>query len=173
MHSAGTRDDSNDNSKRNDKGDVKLPSALIVIDIQEKYMDKYDAELVARINGRINEYANEGKRIIYVMNAGKPENADKYLLDKRLQIASDTIFEKKFPSAFSSNEFSEYIEEMKLSEIELVGVDGSSCVAKTAFDAAEKGYDVCINLEYVASINEKIFEDVLLKLEKAGVRIIR
>ena len=46
-------------------------------------------------------------------------------------------------------------------------------MAKTAFDAAEKGYDVCINLEYVASINEKIFEDVLLKLEKAGVRIIR
>ena len=152
---------------------MKLASALIVIDIQEKYMGKYDADLVARINGRINEYANEGKCIIYAMNVGRPENSDKYLLDKKLKIASDAIFEKKFPSAFSSNQFCEYLEEMKISEIELVGVDGSSCVAKTAFDAEEKGYDVCISLEYVASINEKIFEDVLLKLEKAGVRIIR
>ncbi len=53
----------------------------------------------------------------------------------------------------------------------LIGVDGSSCVAKTAFDGADRGYDVTVNLRCVRSVNDKIFAEVIDKMKAEGIKI--
>ena len=144
-------------------------TALIVIDMQRKYMDKYDPDLMDRVNARILRAKEQSIPVIYVKNTGLSGN-NGYELDDRLILVSDHIFEKKFPSAFSSDEFTAQLQELGVSGLELIGVDGSSCVAKTAFDAKEKGYEVSVNLACVGSVNDKIFADTLRKMEEAGIR---
>ena len=141
-------------------------TALIVIDMQRKYMDKYDSGLIERVNSRILKAKDQEEPVIYVKNVGL-SGSEGYELDDGLLLVSDYVFEKRFPSAFSADEFVLVLDKLKVSELELIGVDGSSCVAKTAFEAKENGYEVCVNLTCVASINEKIFSDTVQKMEKA------
>ena len=149
-----------------------MAKALIVIDVQTKYMDKYDPGLIDRINGRIRKAETEGISIIYVKNMGNPGNEALYSLSDQLYMASEDIYEKRFPSAFTAEAFALRLSELGVKELELIGVDGSSCVAKTAFDAMEKSYVVSIDISCVSSINDKIYEDTLEKLEDAGVNLI-
>ncbi len=146
-------------------------SALIVIDIQAKYMDKYETNLVDRINARIREAQESGMPVLYVMNSGKKEHDPEYELSDKLLLVSDCIYEKHFPSAFTSEKFAAALENMGITKLELIGVDGSSCVAKTAFDAVKKGYDVTVNLDCVSSINDKIFADIIKKMPGEGIDI--
>ena len=150
-----------------------MAKALLVIDVQAKYMDKYDHALMERINERIKKASDDGEIIIYVKNIGRPENACDYLLDERLNVASDNIFEKKFPSAFSSEKFCVFLKDNGITVLELIGVDGSSCVAKTAFDAVLNGYGTSVNLSCVSSINDKIYDKTIEKMERTGIRMIR
>ncbi|WP_272796058.1 cysteine hydrolase family protein [Butyrivibrio sp. DSM 10294] len=147
--------------------------ALLVIDVQERYMHKYDPNLITRINNRISEADNDGILTIYVKNAGDPGSEDQYALADDLLIVSEYIFEKKFPSAFTSEEFKSFLEEQKITDLELIGVDGSSCVAKTAFAAKENGYEVSVNLNCVSSVNDKIFKDTQVKMKEVGIRLIK
>lgn len=79
---------------------------LLVIDMQQKYMKDYDAELLSRVNQRILEANTSGIPVVYVRNIGQLENTEKYALCDNLAMVSDLIFEKKMPSTFSSNVFS-------------------------------------------------------------------
>ena len=146
--------------------------ALLVIDVQERYMHKYDTDLIPRINNRISEAYNDGILIIYVKNAGNPGTEDQYALADNLLLVSDNVFEKKFPSAFTSEAFKSFLEEQDVTDLELIGVDGSSCVAKTAFAAKENGYEVSVNLNCVSSVNDKIFKDTQAKMKEVGIRLI-
>lgn len=150
-----------------------MAKALLVIDVQSKYMDKYDPSLLDSINERIGKSSDNGAIIVYVKNIGRPENSDDYLLDKRLNVVSDYIFEKSFPSAFSSEKFCVFLKDNGITDLELIGVDGSSCVAKTAFDAAFNGYGTSVNLSCVSSINDKIFDKTIEKMGNSRIRMIR
>ncbi|ADL36541.1 hypothetical protein bpr_IV177 (plasmid) [Butyrivibrio proteoclasticus B316] len=147
--------------------------ALIVIDIQEKYMDKYDMGLVDRVNARIREAEKSGMEVIYVMNSGKNEHDPEYKLADKLFLVSNCIYEKHFPSAFTSERFVGLLDSKSIREIELIGIDGSSCVAKTALDGVKKGYDVTVNLNCVSSINDKIFNETIKRMAEEGIKIIR
>ncbi len=57
-------------------------------------------------------------------------------------------------------------------DLEVIGVDGNSCVKKTCLDAVNAGYNVTLNLKCTAARNEKIFEKTLEELTDAGVRMI-
>ncbi len=147
-----------------------MDKALIVIDVQTKYMDKYDSNLINRINERIREAKAEELSIIYVKNTGNPGNEAEYTLADELLMESDDVYEKRFPSAFTSKEFVERLQGLGLKELELIGVDGSSCVAKTAFDGVARGYDVTVNLRCVSSVNDKIFAEVIDKMKAEGIK---
>ncbi|WP_029233579.1 cysteine hydrolase family protein [Butyrivibrio sp. VCB2006] len=150
-----------------------MAKALLVIDVQSKYMDKYGLSLIDRINERIGKSSDDGSIVAYVKNIGRAENAGDYLLDERLNVVSDYIFEKSFPSAFSSEKFCVFLKDNGITDLELIGVDGSSCVAKTAFDAVLNGYGTYVNLSCVSSINDKIFDKTIEKMENSGIRMIR
>ncbi|WP_081644828.1 cysteine hydrolase family protein [Butyrivibrio sp. AE2015] len=144
---------------------------LLVIDIQEKYLNYYDADLLPRINAKIAAAKSTGTQVFYVRNIGINGDDDSYALAKYLLIVSDNIYEKKFPSAFTNDSFVKELQIQNVTELEIIGVDGNSCIKKTYLDAANAGYKVTLNLHCTAARNEKIFEKTLNELRNAGVII--
>ncbi len=145
---------------------------LLVIDIQEKYLNYYDADLLTKINARISAAKSDNTPIFYVRNIGSQGDNDSYALAKGLFIASDHIYEKKFPSAFTNISFAKELENMNITNIEVIGVDGNSCVKKTCIDAVDTGYKVALNLKCTAARNARIFEKTLKELSAHGVILL-
>ncbi len=147
--------------------------ALVVIDVQEKYLEGYDSELLTSINRKIQlVHEEEDVPIVYVKNVGLTGNRSGYNLSDDLLLVSDLVYEKKRPSAFSSKEFVEKIRSLKTTELEIIGVDGTSCVAKTAMDAVKHGYKTEIVKSCVGARNQRLYEKTLNELAGAGVSIL-
>jgi nicotinamidase-related amidase len=147
--------------------------ALVVIDMQEKYLEKYDDELMDSINKKIKlAHEEEDVSIVYVKNIGLTGDKAGYELSDELLLVSDLVFEKKKPSAFSSKAFTHKIKALQATELEIIGIDGASCVAKTAMDALKLGYKTEIVKSCVGARNDRVYEKTLKKLEDAGVSIL-
>ena len=144
---------------------------LLVIDVQEKYLRYYDADLLPRINARISAAKSDRDPVFYVRNIGIHGDNDSYNLANNLLIASDYIYEKRFPCAFTNDSFAKELKIQNVTELEIIGVDGNSCIKKTCLDAANAGYKVTLNLQCTAARNKKIFEKTLKELRNAGVII--
>ncbi len=145
---------------------------LLVIDVQKKYLCYYDADLLSRINARIATAKSDNDPIFYIRNIGIHGDSASYALAKELLIASDHIYEKSFPSAFTNDSFAKELKDLKVTELEIIGVDGNSCVKKTCLDAANIGYKVTLNLKFTSARNKKIFDKTLKELSDAGVIMI-
>ena len=145
---------------------------LLVIDVQEKYLSYYDAGLLSRINARIAMAKSDCDQVFYVRNIGIHGNTASYALAKDLLMVSDHIFKKSFPSAFTNDSLAKELKSMNVTELEIIGVDGNSCVKKTCLDAVNAEYRVTLNLKCTAARNEKIFEKTLEELSDAGVVVV-
>ena len=145
---------------------------LLVIDMQQKYMDSYDSGLLERVNMRIHEAVASDMPVVYVRNVGKLENEDKYVLAEGLDVVSEFVFAKRWPSAFSSEEFVQFIERLKVDTINMVGVDGRCCVARSALEAVKRGYKVRIYIVSVAAKNDNFYLKELPEMRDAGAEII-
>ena len=154
--------------------------ALIVIDMQQDYVGQqrnkkrypYITErLVGDINLRIAEYVQNNEPVIYVMNRGK-FSAPSPLIPE-MNVVSDLIFEKSRASCFSDNALVSYLNEQKISQIELAGVDGNYCVGMSALAGAKLGFSICLNLSYVGIANIKKFYPTKVKLISANVSVLQ
>ncbi|MBE5835742.1 MAG: cysteine hydrolase [Butyrivibrio sp.] len=141
---------------------------LLVIDVQEKYLSFYDDDLLKRINARISAAKSDGDKVIYIRNIGIHGDNDSYALAKDLLIVSNHIYEKEYPSAFTNDSFTKELTDLKVKELEIIGIDGNSCVKKTCMDAANAGYKVTLNLQCTSARNKKIFEKTLKELSAVG-----
>ncbi len=145
---------------------------LVVIDMQEKYMNMYDSDLVTRVNAEIKEAQDKGYTIIYVKNSGNPDEAADYAFAHDLEIVSDNIFEKHHQSAFSSAEFTDFIVKSTIEEVDIIGADGRICVARTAINFAAQGYKTKVLLNCVGAKDDKYYKDAIEKMKAAGVETI-
>lgn len=64
---------------------------LLVIDMQQKYMDNYEPDLLNRVNVRIHETVDAGMPVVYVRNVVKLENEENYLLAEGLDAVSEYV----------------------------------------------------------------------------------
>ena len=53
---------------------------LLVIDMQQKYMNSYEPDLMTRVNTRIKEAVESDVPVVYIRNVGKIENIENYNL---------------------------------------------------------------------------------------------
>ncbi len=149
--------------------------ALLVIDMQEHYMNNYDREaLINRINEKCRQAEADGALIIFIKNCGKLQGESKcYELAKGLYVPKSYSFVKNHPSVFTNLDFKQFLKEHDIGSINIVGIDGSCCVAYTALDAVAEGYIVSISLNCIGSRSQKILEKQINKMEDAGVLIER
>lgn len=153
---------------------------LLVIDIQEDYMGTkrnkklypYDTEkLINAVNKRIEEYP--ANSVIYILNKFFWElNKQQKAPAKGLNIASDIFFEKKKKSAFSNVRLLEYLQNMNVKSLELVGVDGNYCVGYTALDGIEKGFQIICNQSCIGVKDAGKFKNMKKRLLKKSVQFI-
>ena len=77
--------------------------------------------------------------------------------------------EAKDQNAFSSEELISYLNSKGVSEIEMIGVDGNSCIKASAKGAVKCGFIVSLFLNCVGVSNLPKFEKTKEDLEKIGV----
>lgn len=149
-----------------------MKKTLLIIDIQESYMEKYSPLLISCINKRIKEAIDNNEIVVYIKNtknlrSGKMIND----FDQKLFICSGHIICKEKASAFSNSKLQEILTEKQISEIEIAGIDGNSCVKSTAFDAVSIGYKTTLNTDCIGVKNINRFEITKEILLKKGILI--
>lgn len=157
----------------------QVTSALVVIDMQEDYIGEkskyglFSQQLIEKINKRIASAEEAGEMVIYVKNKGMRKK-EVYVSDfvQELSIVSNYIIEKGKPSVFESNTFLDMLRDNGILQIELIGIDGNSCVAFSAIDASRSGFSVIFPLEYIGIHNNERFIKTREKLLKANVKIV-
>ena len=147
--------------------------ALLVIDIQKEYIERYDKCLLTRINQRIQYAVENQEPIIYVKNIRKLRSGTKINeLADNLNVCSSYITYKETASAFANEELLDILRQNQVTEIEMVGIDGNSCIASSAINAQKQGYKVILPCEYIGVQNIERFEKIKLSLAEKGIMVV-
>ena len=156
-------------NEQKDEGEMK---AIIVIDMQEDYVKQYELDLLNRVNKRIMQAKKNNEHIIYIKNT-KILRSGTYTPEfaTGLQILSSNIFCKEAASMFTNNNLETYLKDNKITEIELLGVDGNSCVAISAVEGYKNGYTTILPCSYIGVKNKEIFLQKKEQLRKSGIVI--
>ena len=146
--------------------------ALLVVDIQESYFSKYDASILVKINKRIIEAQEQNQEIIYIKNTKRLRRG--FITDDfacGLLVKTDNIFCKEQADLFSSEELLLFLKSKGISDVEIIGIDGNSCISASAKGEIKKGYIVSINLNCIGVVNPIRFEKTKETLSAMGVII--
>ena len=147
--------------------------ALLIVDVQASYFGRYDASLLARINRRILEAQEQKQEIIYIQNTKRLRSGvftDDFA--DGLLVATDHIFRKEQADSFSCKALLDDLESKGVLDVEIIGIDGNSCVSASAKGAIQKGYTVSLNLSCIGVANPQRFEKTKKKLSAMGVNLI-
>lgn len=144
--------------------------AVLVLDVQERCFSRYDAALLRRINSRILEAQADGQEIIYIKNTRRLRGGaftDEFA--PGLLVVTGNVFCKEQADAFSSGALTAYLHSKGVSEVELMGVDGNSCISASAKGAMGKGFAVVIDPGCVGAANALRFDGTKEMLSSMGV----
>ena len=147
--------------------------ALLVIDVQPGYVERYDEGLISRINQRIQDAAAHKELIIYVKNTKKLKSGMQTNgLAEDLDVRSPHILCKEAAIAFSNRELIGLLSQNQVREVALVGIDGNSCIFHSAMDAKNHGYGVTLPLACIGVQNTQRFEKSKEALIQKGIVIV-
>lgn len=128
---------------------------------------------MSRINQRIQCAVENNELIIYIKNSRKLRSGMKTNeLAENLKVCSSYIVCKYAASAFSNDELIDILRQNQVAEIEIVGIDGNSCIASSAADAKRHGYKVILTLEYIGVQNTERFTKRKLSLVEKGIILV-
>lgn len=153
--------------------------ALVVIDIQNDITKNYK-EIIDNINSAIDWASSSGITVIYIkhnnLSAGtrtfKP-NTDGEKLVSDMKLVSDHIFTKTKSNALTSEEFSAFIKENKLTEFYIAGADAVACVKSTCFNMTKAGYTVTVLSDCITSYDKRKIDEMLQYYASKGCTVAR
>ena len=154
-----------------------MSSLLLVIDLQNAFINKYTEKLPDKIKVIIDN--NEYDHVAFTRFINFEDNIFEKKLnwrgciqDKDQKIVIDTknnrVFDKSTYSAVN-NELKEYIHKNQITEIYLCGIDTECCVLKTAFDLFESEYNVYVLKNYCACTHGKERHNRALEILKRNI----
>ena len=119
--------------------------ALLVIDIQKSYISRYNHNLLSKINERILEAEKNHWDIVYIKNIKRLRN--RTLTEEfadGLAVLSDNVFHKDEANVFSSLNLLSFLQSKGIKELEIMGVDGNSCIKASVKGAIDCGFSVMV-----------------------------
>jgi nicotinamidase-related amidase len=155
--------------------------ALLVVDIQNFFIDERTADLPRKIKQRIESEKYDElifTKFINTLDSNFFLNGWKHCMeppetDIHPELASyandSAVFEKHGFSAFRAEGLLEYLKRKGIKEIHICGTDTDACVLASAYDAFEFGYDVKVLEDLCASRNGKEFHDMGLKIMRRNL----
>ena len=168
--------------------------ALLVVDMQADYIGengKYTIEksqienLVKTTNNIIDEFHNNNDKVIYLRNIFRKndfknrfrnyavvEGTPGTEIDPAINIASEYVFDKYSPNAFTNTDFENFLIQNQINELYFYGVMADQCVYQTALAAFKKGYTVNYYINAVGSSSVENIEKATKKLSRKGINIV-
>ncbi|MGN1304654.1 MAG: isochorismatase family protein [Oscillospiraceae bacterium] len=86
-----------------------------------------------------------------------------------LLVKTDNVFCKEQADLFSSEELLAFLKSKNISDVEIIGIDGNSCISASAKGAIKKGYVVSVDLDCIGVANPLRFEKTKETLSVMGV----
>ena len=134
-----------------EEGGKKMKPALLVIDIQNQYLeytDDDDREIpMYMINAAIALFREHGLPVIRVYHTnpeyGPEPGSEEFAFPESVVIEeSDPKIVKNFPSAFTKTDLDKLLKEKECNTLYLCGLSAVGCVFATYHGAMEREYDV-------------------------------
>lgn len=181
--------------------DPNLPErgALLVLDMQNDFLDHDGAfpvdpdqgeTALGSINGLLRAQQEEadigraGMLVAYAKNEFDPadpanpfrgnsaiEGSQGAELDERVLRIDAPLFSKKESDAFSNDAFDGWLREQEVTHVYLTGVYSDGCVYATALAAKQRGYDVTIVQDAVATETDARLDASLDTLAHEGFQL--
>jgi nicotinamidase-related amidase len=165
--------------------------ALLIIDIQEDYTGPMAKKrfrdgdrIVAASNALLRQAQTKGIPVAYIQNVidnpmisliaggiNSPGSLGTEMDRRLLNIAGAKTFSKHRSDAFSNPELDAYLRENQVNQLLLTGLDAAYCVNITAQGALNRGYQVTIYPEGVATESGQNLEKLVQRWREAGIRV--
>ncbi len=145
-------------------------ASLLVIDIQEAFRSAVpDFALIAsRASTAIRGFQTLGAPVM--ITEQYPEGLGRTAEELQLVYAEDTeVFEKTAFSSCGAGPFVKKLEELKIGQVVICGLETHVCVNQTAHDLLERGFQVHILTDCVASRFSHDRGAGLAKMQASGV----
>lgn len=135
-----------------------MKKMLVVVDLQRSFINLNTEFVIDKIKKLVN--SNEFDKVIFTKFINNEDsiyvnklNYRGCLTNEEQEIMIDTkdniVLNKEIYTVYS-NRFKDIVDEFKINEIYLCGIDTECCVLKSAFDLFEMGYDVKVLKDYCA-----------------------
>lgn len=159
-----------------------MKSALVVIDVQNYFVNEHTKDLPNKIRKYIKE--NDFDFLIFSKEVNnKDSNFIKLLNWQKMLSSPDTdihpilsdlakpnnTFVKSTFSVFKNKKFPDFLKKNKITKLYFCGIDIDACLLATAFDAFDLGYDFEILRDLSKSHHGKPLDDAALKIIKKNL----
>lgn len=141
-----------------------MKTALIVIDVQNYFVNDFTRDVPSRISDYLRKANMQGVYFTKFINT-EDSNWVKSLGWKKMFDSPDTdlaeplsefstnenTFEKTSYSIFGAKKLTERIRSERITKLKLCGIDTDACVLASAYDAFDQGYEVEVIEEFTGS----------------------
>ncbi|GAY71924.1 isochorismatase family protein [Lentilactobacillus kosonis] len=133
--------------------------ALIVIDLQNGVGPLVNnADLIKRVNKRINYYHSHNKPIIFIRHSDQGLEKNSYdwqLVDDLETNSQDYYVDKTHADSFHNTNLQTVLDELKVNELEICGAEIPYCIDATIKAAFDRGYKLFMSRGTVSSENDE------------------
>jgi len=174
----------------------EMSEALIVINMLNDFVREDGAltcgdrvrEIVDPISRRLNQARQYGQAVIYMCDRHRPDDPEfgplaphavagtegAQIVEELAPEEGDYVLAKRRHSAFFGSELLLALLENDVSEVEITGVCTNICVLYTAADAVSYGFEVFVDADHVAALDDDSHQIGLQQMEEVlGVEVKR
>ena len=150
-------------------------SCLMIVDIQEKLSAVMPEKVINRLKSNADVLLTAADRLNipvivtmqYPKGLGDVENFVKDKLNEKSK-----CFEKTSFSCLGAEGLPEHLEKLNKKQIIMIGLESHICVLQSAIELTEKGYDVFVVSDAIASRKLTSYETSLTRLEQANIWLL-
>ncbi len=132
--------------------------AVILVDMQDFFLKKVTKENRKRIipnQIKVINFCEKYKIPLIVLEYKRRGDTTKILREKIKRLPHTEIVVKEHNSGFRGTNLAEILEEIKVRNILLMGINASGCVQDTAIGALYRGYKILTASTVIASFSER------------------
>ena len=150
-------------------------SCLMIVDIQEKLSAVMPEKVINRLKSNANILLTAANQlnvpVIATMQYPKGlGDIESFVKDKMNETSK--CFEKTSFSGIGAEGLLEHLDKLNKKQIILIGLESHICVLQTALEFTEKGYDVFVVSDAIASRKLTSYETALTRLEHSDVWLL-
>lgn len=164
-----------------------MKKALIVIDVQNYFINPLTKDLPGKIKRYVENHGDEFDLIIFTNFVNDPSSnsyksgwmectqpPDTELVDELKPVLKyGQIFSKNVLSALKVKEIKRLLEQKKIDELYICGIDTDCCVLATSYDGFDEGYNITVLENLSMTHTGKNLHDFALKMINRNIGAVK